>query len=332
MKNGRVDKYLFEGGYAQASVAGSTTDNFSFFYYNRDHLGSIREVVDANGNIRQVTNYYPFGAPYADSPVNPDHQPYKYNGKELDRMHGLDTYDYGARQHDPILARWDRMDPLAEKNPDVTPYHYCHNNPVNRIDADGMDDYYTSDGLFLFRDDKETDRIIIRNTEIENIKRITHAPWLKSDTPLEDITLSAEAYSNIFTNILSQMEDVNVEELHNKKVSVTVWEESNDNLGMYTSNQYNDAGLSGETLAETGKLQNGERVISCYIYPQGTKEKSIINTVSNVQNLLGVHEFLGHYKNGWKSHNQVVPFQRNHKSWQKTTNDYKKYINDVYKK
>ena len=34
-----------------------------------------------------------------------DLQPYKYNGKELDRMHGLNTYDYGARQHDPILAK-----------------------------------------------------------------------------------------------------------------------------------------------------------------------------------------------------------------------------------
>ena len=137
MKNGRVDKYLFEGGYAQASVAGSTTDNFAFFYYNRDHLGSIREVVDANGNIRQVTNYYPFGAPYADSPVNPDHQPYKYNGKELDRMHGLDTYDYGARQHDPILARWDRMDPLCEKYYNISPYVYCANNPVKYIDEHG---------------------------------------------------------------------------------------------------------------------------------------------------------------------------------------------------
>ena len=42
-------------------------------------------------------------------------QPYKYNGKELDPMHGLNTYDYGARQYDPILARWDRVDPLAEK-------------------------------------------------------------------------------------------------------------------------------------------------------------------------------------------------------------------------
>lgn len=36
------------------------------------------------------------------------------NGKELDLMHGLNTYDYGARQYDPILAKWDRVDPLAE--------------------------------------------------------------------------------------------------------------------------------------------------------------------------------------------------------------------------
>ena len=90
-------------------------------------------------NIRQVTNYYPFGAPYADSPVNPDHQPYKYNGKELDHMHGLDAYDYGARQHDPILARWDRMDPLCEKTPEFSPYNYCNDNPVKNIDPDGKE-------------------------------------------------------------------------------------------------------------------------------------------------------------------------------------------------
>ena len=108
MKNGKIDKYLFGGGYAQASVASSTTDNFAFYYYNKDHLGNIREVVNASGSVQQVTNYYPFGAPYADTSAatNADFQPYKYNGKELDKMHGLNTYDYGARQHDPILARW----------------------------------------------------------------------------------------------------------------------------------------------------------------------------------------------------------------------------------
>ena len=52
-------------------------------------------------------------------------------------MHGLNTYDYGARQHDPILARWDRIDPLCEKYYSTSPYAYCRNNPVMLIDPDG---------------------------------------------------------------------------------------------------------------------------------------------------------------------------------------------------
>ena len=127
MKNGRIDKYLF-----------------AFYYYNKDHLGNIREVVDASGAVKQVTNYYPFGAPYAESTAA-DFQPYKYNGKELDKMHGLNTYDYGARQHDPILGRWDRIDPLCENNPEITPYHYCNSNPINNVDPDGNDYWSTND-------------------------------------------------------------------------------------------------------------------------------------------------------------------------------------------
>jgi RHS repeat-associated protein len=141
MKNGKIDKILFDGGYAQATSASSTTDKFAFNYYNQDHLGNNREVVNASGTVTQVTNYYPFGAPYADATAvkGANLQPYKYNGKELDLMHGLNTYDYGARQHDPILCRWDRIDPLCEKYYPYTPYNYCVNNPVSYIDKDGME-------------------------------------------------------------------------------------------------------------------------------------------------------------------------------------------------
>lgn len=141
MKNGKIDKILFDGGYAQASVATKTTDKFAFNFYNQDHLGNNREVVNASGVVQQVTNYYPFGAPYADATAvkGANLQPYKYNGKELDLMHGLNTYDYGARQHDPILARWDRIDPLCEKYYSTSPYAYCANNPVRFIDPDGRD-------------------------------------------------------------------------------------------------------------------------------------------------------------------------------------------------
>lgn len=71
----------------------------------------------------------------------PTLQPYKYNGKELDRMHGLDWYDYGARMYDAVLTGWTSIDPLAEDYYHVSPYAYCLNNPVNAIDPDGRDVY-----------------------------------------------------------------------------------------------------------------------------------------------------------------------------------------------
>ena len=146
VKNGRIDKCYFEGGFARAFETSATTDRFVFYYYNQDHLGNNREVVDIKGRIHQVTNYYPFGAPYADPDmvVNASLQPYKYNGKELDLMHGLNTYDYGARQYNPVIPVWDRMDPLAEKYYNVSPYAYCNNNPVMFIDPDGRDYWSTN--------------------------------------------------------------------------------------------------------------------------------------------------------------------------------------------
>ena len=110
----------------------------AFLYYNRDHLGNIREVVDEEGKICQSLDYYPFGTPYSDGTAKKvNMQPYKYNGKELDRTHGLDTYDYGARQYDPVLAQWTSVDPMAEKYFPYSPYEYCLNDPIKHVDIDG---------------------------------------------------------------------------------------------------------------------------------------------------------------------------------------------------
>ena len=95
MRNGRIDKYQFDEGYCQATRYNNSQDNFTFYYYNRDHLGSIRQVTKAdritNGTVVQSMNYYPFGAQFCDGSTDSNVQPYKYNGKELDRMHGLNT-------------------------------------------------------------------------------------------------------------------------------------------------------------------------------------------------------------------------------------------------
>ena len=54
-------------------------------------------------------------------------------------MHGLNTYDYGARQMDPVICQWTTVDPLAEEHYNVSPYVYCGDNPVNAVDPDGKE-------------------------------------------------------------------------------------------------------------------------------------------------------------------------------------------------
>ena len=144
-KEGVIKRLFFDGGYVDAVALSPTTTaptiyDFKPYYYNTDHLGNNREVMNAKSDVQQLTNYYPFGAPYADpvAVVGSTVQQYKYNGKELDVMHGLNTYDYGARQYYPILGRWDRMDPLCEKYYNVSPYAYCLNNPMKYVDFKGL--------------------------------------------------------------------------------------------------------------------------------------------------------------------------------------------------
>ena len=137
IENGVPVQYLFDGGYCKLTD-GSGNPNISYHYYDRDHLGNIRGVVDENGTVEQITNYYPFGAPYSDATTtNPTLQRYKYNGKELELMHGLKWYDYGARWYDPLLVNWNRPDPSHKDYYPWSPYAYCADNPVNAVDPDG---------------------------------------------------------------------------------------------------------------------------------------------------------------------------------------------------
>ena len=49
--------------------------------------------------------------------------------------------DFGARLYDPRTASWLSQDPMAEKYYSISPYAYCHNDPINRFDVNGFADY-----------------------------------------------------------------------------------------------------------------------------------------------------------------------------------------------
>ena len=159
----RDDKPLlwqFDGGYVSLNENGTPT---SWNYYITDHLSSTRKVVDSKNNVKETINYYPFGSEMRmQDPAQmagETWQPYRFTSKELDNQNGLNWYDFGARWFDVAgVPMWTSVDPLAEKNPSLTPYHFCHNDPVNRIDPDGKDDYMLDNSgnlIFLKRTDSE---------------------------------------------------------------------------------------------------------------------------------------------------------------------------------
>jgi hypothetical protein len=51
----------------------------------------------------------------------------------------LRQYDYGARFYDPVIARWNVIDPMAENHYNVNPYNYVLNNPLIYYDQYGLD-------------------------------------------------------------------------------------------------------------------------------------------------------------------------------------------------
>ncbi|HEU0228233.1 MAG TPA: RHS repeat-associated core domain-containing protein [Arachidicoccus soli] len=117
------------------------------YYYLKDHLGSIRVVVDENGDIVSSDDYDPWGMTLTGRSTNIAYlnAKYKFTGKERDTETGYDYF--GARYYDGRIGKWMQVDPLSEKYFEISPYTYARNNPLVLIDPKGTDDYYyTQDG------------------------------------------------------------------------------------------------------------------------------------------------------------------------------------------
>lgn len=146
--NGVIDFIQTEEG-----IAFNSGESYSYRYNLGDHLGNVRVTFKVNGSaieVLQRDDYYAFGLRKS---VNNDigavslENKYLYNGKELQEE--LNQYDYGARLYDPVVGRWNVVDPLAEMYRRLSPYNYAVNNPIRFIDPDGMkpvDWYQSEDG------------------------------------------------------------------------------------------------------------------------------------------------------------------------------------------
>ena len=66
---------------------------------------------------------------------------YGFNGKENDnKVKGEgNQQDYGMRIYDPRLGRFLSEDPITEEYPELTPYQFASNTPIQATDLDGLE-------------------------------------------------------------------------------------------------------------------------------------------------------------------------------------------------
>lgn len=112
-------------------INADTTKN----YYIKDHLGSIRVVLNSTNTVISAQDYDAWGYVLENRSYNSTAMKYDFTGKERDNE---TSYDYfGARYYDSRLGRWGQVEPLYDEYIQITPYNYSLNNPVNLIDEDG---------------------------------------------------------------------------------------------------------------------------------------------------------------------------------------------------
>lgn len=141
-----ADEQLPSGGIGLTSVS-YTTGNVLWPLF--DQLGSVRDVVDSNGVIRQHLVFDSFGNRLSETDYNtsgvviPNNDPaavdelFGYTGREWDSDVKL-QYNR-ARWYDQAQGRWISQDPIGFAAGDVNLYRYVGNSPVFHTDPSGLD-------------------------------------------------------------------------------------------------------------------------------------------------------------------------------------------------
>jgi RHS repeat-associated protein len=128
------------------------------FFELANHLGNVLVTIsdkklgiDTNGDstvnyymadVMTANDYYPFGMgmPERRFAVTNAYR-YGFNGKENDNevKGGGNQQDYGMRVYDPRLGKFLSVDPIADDYPELTPYQFASNRPIDGIDQDGLE-------------------------------------------------------------------------------------------------------------------------------------------------------------------------------------------------
>lgn len=132
---GQKIKVVFLNGQKAVSIVDG-----QILYNHTDHLGSANVVTNQDAQVREITEYDPFGAIVRQDRYGEPEEVARwyFAGHYLDQETNL-IY-MGARYYSPTLGRFLTPDITTQdpSNPQTfNRYTYANNNPVNNVDPDG---------------------------------------------------------------------------------------------------------------------------------------------------------------------------------------------------
>lgn len=173
------------------------------------------------------------------------------------------------------------------------------------------------------------------------MRQLSNNNWLvefKGKQSITDADITAKAYSNIFTNVLKR-KNFDTSLLENGSISVRILDsnsanscplyECKDSFGASDEIPWSDAPIATELKNADNQIK-----ITANVVLFDSERRNYLSTVSNIENVLGVHEFWGHGVLNYKAdeHWKILNMQMNHPSWKKTTKELKELYEYLKKK
>jgi RHS repeat-associated protein len=113
----------------------------------RDVSFDLLQINNLNGFMRENNTYYPYGLlnphlSFSNSYMNSKNN-YKFQGKYLISNFDFNEMEFGLRYYNPVIGRWNAIDPQSQSRLSISGYNFVQNNPIIRIDPDGaLDEWY----------------------------------------------------------------------------------------------------------------------------------------------------------------------------------------------
>ena len=119
-----------------------------FFYVYTNNESNVKvyfndlTILHTSSVLKEENHFYPYGLLMEGiTPVvaaNGSINKYKFSDSELHLELGLNQYDFSARFYDPVIGRFNVIDPFADFAASFTSYRYAFDNPVSIIDPSGL--------------------------------------------------------------------------------------------------------------------------------------------------------------------------------------------------